>query len=436
MASIEKIKPKLKDTDSTKIFFTDLNGRIMNLPVNPEIIDSIMTNGVGFDGSSVAGYGTVDSSDRLLFPDLDSFRLIEFTDEKLAFFIGHIYNEKGIRAKADPRAVLEKVLIEAETDFGFKFKVGPEHEFFILDENEFGEKIHSDQAMYFQSAPHDKGEPVRNAIVKILGECGIRFEKTHHEVTPSQHEINLECADPLTAADRTVLFNYVTQMVASEFGFHATFMPKPFDDFNRNAFHIHLSVANIEGDNLFYHADSQYNISENGKKFIGGILKYARETSIVMASTFNSYKAYVMDREAPVVRGWGFKNRSSMVRVPYTNDPKNTRIELRNPDPAGNPYLQMAILIAMGLRGIKENLDCGQPDIGSTYRRKYKYRVWDRRFLPKSMYEALVEAERSKFLKDVLGDRIYESYMSLKINDWEDHRVHVTPKELDKYLNI
>ena len=155
-----------------------------------------------------------------------------------------------------------------------------------------------------------------------------------------------------------------------------------------------------------------------------------------MASTFNSYKAYVMEREAPVVRGWGFKNRSSMVRVPYTVDPKNTRIELRNPDPAGNPYLQMATLIAMGLQGIKENLDCGRPDIGSTYRRKYKYRVWDKRFLPKSMYEALVEAERSKFLKTVLGDRIYESYMSLKINDWEDHRVHVTPRELDKYLNI
>ena len=437
MANIEKIKPKLKDTDSTKIFFTDLNGRIMNLPVNPEFIDSIMTNGIGFDGSSVAGYGTVDSSDKLLFPDLDSFRLIEFADETLAFFIGHVYDEKGDRAKADPRHVLEKVLVEAETKFGFKFKVGPEHEFFVLGENEFGEKIHSDQAMYFQSTPHDKGQLVRKTIVKILGECGIRFEKSHHEVTPSQHEINLESADPLTAADRTVLFNYVTQMVASAFGFHATFMPKPFDDFNRNAFHIHLSAANLEGENLFYHADSEYNISETGKKFIGGILKYARETSIVMASTFNSYKAYVMEREAPVVRGWGFKNRSSMVRVPYSTDPKkNTRIELRNPDPAGNPYLQMATLIAMGLAGIKENLDCGRPDIGSTYRRKYKYRLWDRRFLPKSMYEALVEAERSKFLKNVLGDRIYESYMSLKINDWEDHRVHVTPRELNKYLNI
>ena len=436
MASIEKIKQKLKDTNSTKIFFTDLNGRIMNLQINPEDIESIIANGIGFDGSSVAGYATVDSSDRLLFPDLDSFRLVEFADEKLGFLVGHVYNEKGSRAQADPRAMLEKVLVEAETDYGFKFKVGPEHEFFILDENDFGEKVHSDKAIYFQSTPHDKGEVVRNRIINTLKACGVTFEKSHHEVTPSQHEINLECTDPLTAADRTVLFNYITQMVANEFGYHATFMPKPFDDFNRNAFHIHLSILDSKGDNLFYHVDSEYNISKTGKKFIGGILKYARQTSIVMASTFNSYKAYVMDREAPVVRGWGFKNRSSMVRVPYTIDPKNTRIELRNPDPAGNPYLQMATLIAMGLRGIKEDLDCGQPDIGSIYRKKYKYRVWDKRFLPKSMYEALVEAERSKFLKEVLGERIYNTYMSLKISDWEDHRVHITPRELDKYLGI
>jgi glutamine synthetase len=155
-----------------------------------------------------------------------------------------------------------------------------------------------------------------------------------------------------------------------------------------------------------------------------------------MASTFNSYKAYVLDREAPIIRGWGLRNRSSMVRVPYTHNPENTRIELRNPDPAGNPYLQIATLIAMGLQGIKENLDCGLPDIGSTYKKKYKYRLWDKRFLPKSMYEALVEAERSKFLKEVLGERIYSTYMSLKINDWEDHRVHVTPRELNKYLSI
>jgi glutamine synthetase len=155
-----------------------------------------------------------------------------------------------------------------------------------------------------------------------------------------------------------------------------------------------------------------------------------------MASTFNSYKAYVVEREAPVVRGWGLKNRSSMVRVPYASSPESTRIELRNPDPTGNVYLQMAALIGMGLQGIKEELDCGRPDIGSTYKVKRTYRVWDRRFLPKSMFEALVEAERSRFLKELLGERIYNNYMALKISDWEEHRTHVTPREHQKYLSI
>ncbi len=436
MGSIKEIKKQLKGLDSTKIFFTDLNGRMMSLPVNPDNIESIISNGIGFDGSSVAGYAAVDASDRLLFPDPESFRTVEFADEKLGFFIGHVYNDQGSRAQTDPRAVLENVLEEAETEHGFRFLVGPEHEFFILAENELGEKVHSDSAGYLRSTPHDKGEALRNSIIAILKACGIQFEKAHHEVTPSQHEINLECASPLIAADRTVLFNHITQKVAEQFGYHATFMPKPFDDFNRNAYHIHLSMQDLEGKNLFYDANGEYNISKICKKFIAGILKHARETSIIMASTFNSYKAYVLDREAPVVRGWGFKNRSSMVRLPYTHNPNSTRIELRNPDPAGNPYLQIATLIAMGLQGIKENLDCGKPDIGSTYKRKYQYRVWDKRFLPKSMYEALVEAERSKFLKKVLGERIYNNYMSLKINDWEDHRVHITERELNKYLSI
>jgi glutamine synthetase len=436
MASIKQIQQKLKETTLTKIFFTDLNGRIMNLPINPDNIESIITNGIGFDGSSVAGYATVDSSDRLVLPDPESFRIVELADERLGFFIGHIFNAKRYRAKADPRAVLEDVLNKAESKYGFKFLVGPEHEFFILAGDEFSEKVHSDKAGYFQSTPHDKGELVRNRIIGVLKSCGIRFEKAHHEVTPSQHEINLECADPLTAADRTVLFNYITQKVAQEFGYYATFMPKPFDNFNRNAFHIHISMQDQNGNNLFYDPDDKFNISNNCKKFIGGILKYARETSIIMASTYNSYKAYVLGREAPIIRGWGFRNRSSMVRVPYTHTPENTRIELRNPDPAGNPYLQIATLIAMGIKGFEEDLDCGQPDITSTYDKKFKLRVLDRRFLPKSMFEALIEAEKSKFLKNFLGERIYNAYMGLKIKDWDDHRVHVTPRELDKYLSI
>jgi len=434
MAGLKKIVENLKQVDSAKIFFTDLNGRIMSLPVNPEDIVEIIKNGIGFDGSSIAGYATVEKSDRILFPDPASFRIVRFADETLGFFIGNIFNEKMERAKADPRAILENVLDVAKNEFGFKFKIGPEHEFFLLKKDEFDEDIHTDKGKYFQASPHDKGEVVRNRIISILKDCGITFEKAHHEVTPSQHEINLKCTDPLDGADRTVLFNYVTQKAAVEFGYHATFMPKPFDGYNRSAFHIHLSMQDLKGKNLFYKKSVGHDLSDLAKYFIGGILKYARETSIIMASTFNSYKAYVIEREAPIVRNWGFSNRTSMVRIPFSANADSTRLELRSPDPVGNAYLQVATLIAMGLDGIRQKLDCGQPSEGSTYMKNFGMRIWDKRLLPKCMYEALVEAERSKFLKSTLGDRIYRNYIALKVKDWEEHRTHVTPREHQKYL--
>ena len=435
MASMKEIKTQLEGVNATKIFFMDLNGRIMSLPINPEHIELIMENGIGFDGSSIAGYGTVDSSDRLLLPDPESFHVVEFSDEKLGFFIGNIYNEKGKRALVDPRAILENIVAEAEREFGFRFLVGLEHEFFLLRSDEFGENMHTDRGLYFQASPHDKGEIVRNRIINILKTCGIAFEKAHHEVTPSQHEINLECIDPLGGADRTLLFNYTTQKAAVEFGYHATFMPKPFYGVNRNAFHIHLSMQDLEGNNLFYDKDADHNIGKTARQCIGGILKYAKESSIIMASTFNSYKAYVIEREAPIVRNWGFKNRSSMVRIPYCSDPQSTRLELRNPDPTGNTYLQIAVLIAMGLEGIRHKIDCGKPASGSIYTKNYSMKMWDKRFLPKSMFEALVEAERSKLLRRTLGDEIYHNYMALKIKEWEEHRTHVTPREHNQYLS-
>ena len=435
MPEIDEIMDRLQQTDSTKIFFTDLHGRVMSLPVNPENMGSIIADGIGFDGSSIAGYATVENSDRLLKAVPESFRVVKFADEQLGFFIGKIYNEEGKRAKADPRGVLENVVAQAEEEFGFRFLVGPEHEFFLLKGDDFSEKSHSDKGLYFQASPHDKGEVVRNRIIGIMKACGYNFEKAHHEVTPSQHEINLNCMDPLGAADRTVLFNYVTQKAAVELGYHATFMPKPFDGNNRNALHSHLSMQDLDGNNVFYDPHADHNLGETARRFIAGILKYARETSIIMASTFNSYKAYVIEREAPVIRNWGFSNRSSMVRVPYSINAASTRIELRNPDPAGNVYLQIAVLIAMGLEGIRRKMECVRSVPGSTYKKDYGMRVWDKRFLPKSMYEALVEAERSKFLQRTLGERIYTNYMALKVSDWEEHRTHITPREHSKYIN-
>ncbi len=429
-----KRRERLKEVDSVKIFTTDLNGRIRALDVNAENINRIIRNGISFDGSAIAGLGTVDDSDRLLVPIPNSFQVIELKKEKIGVFLGTIYESHGVRSQSDPRAVLERVLDEAKSA-GFEFVVGPEHEFFLLTSEEFNSAVHTDMAGYFHADPQDTGEAVRKSIIRILGKCGITFEKAHHEVSASQHEINLSPTDPLSAADRTLLVNYVTKKVAKEYGYYATFMPKPFDGLNRSAFHIHLSMHNKAGKNLFYDADSDFNLSKVARQFISGILKYARGTSIIMASTLNSYKAYVLDREAPVAVGWGLKNRSSMVRVPYSSSPENTRIELRSPDPAGNVYLQMATLIGMGMQGIKEDLDCGKPDIGSAYKKKQK-RALDKRFLPKSMFEALMEAEKSKFLKDLLGDYIHDNYIALKMAEWEEFRTHVTPMEHKKYLSI
>jgi len=385
MADLNDIKKELETVDTTKIFFVDFNGRIMNLPVNPDNIESILKNGIGFDGSSIAGYGTVDSSDRLLYPDPCSFKVLKFSDENVGFIIASVYDEKDKPAQADPRAILIKTLAEAEREFGLKFLVGPEHEFFLLNNDKKQKDLHTDKDLYFQSSPHDKGEAVRNRIVKILKDCGIAFEKAHHEVTPSQHEINLEPTDPLNSADRTLLFNYVTQETAADFGYRATFMPKPFDGYNRNALHLHLSAQDLEGNNVFYDQDADHNIGTIARQFIGGILKYARETSIIMASTYNSYKAYVSEREAPIICNWGLKNRSTMVRIPYCPNPQSTRLELRSPDPAGNVYLQVAILIAMGMEGIRNKIDCGEHATGTINSKDYSIKVWDRRFLPKSM---------------------------------------------------
>lgn len=436
MTDLNELKQKIDEVDTVQVFTTDLNGRPVTLQVNATDTESFFRKGVGFDGSSVPGYGTVDDSDKLLIPQPETFRKVRFSDETLGFVIGNINEEYGERSELDPRGLLEKVIGEAEKEFGFRFLAAPEHEFFLLTGDEFSKDIHTDNAGYFHADPRDKGEVVRKEIVSVLRECGIEFEKMHHEVTPSQHEINLSGLEPLKVADRTVLFNYITKKVAHNHDLHATFMPKPFNGHNRNALHIHISIQDLDGKPLFYDEEAPENLSTLARQFIAGILKYARETSIIMASTFNSYKAYVIGKEAPIVRGWGHKNRSSMVRVPYAEGARDTRIEIRSPDPSGNIYLQLAVLIGMGLQGIRERADCGEPDSGNTYETESADHLMDQNFLPSNIFEALVEAEKSQFLKDLLGASLYNQYMALKKNSWEEYRTFVTPREHKMNLNI
>jgi len=438
MADLEvaKIKEELKKAYSTKIFFTDLNGRLKNLSVNPDDIKALLENGIGFDGSSIAGIATVDNSDRVLKPVQESFRLVDFGDRKIGFFVGNIFNQDGSRSEVDPRYVLERAVEKGAGDYEIKFTVGPEHEFFLLNQDEFSDEKHTDKLDYFGSSPTDIGDVVRQDIVDVLEQCGIKYEKTHHEVTSSQHEINLEPGDPLTIADRTILFEFVTKEVAAQYNFHASFMSKPFTGYNRNAFHIHLSFTDMEGENLCYEENGKNNLTPMLMNFIGGIIRYARESSIVQASTFNSYKAYVLDKEAPVVRSWGLRNRSSMVRIPHFVKPEAARMELRCPDATGNVYLQFAILIFAGLAGIKDKEDPGQPDSGNTYDKQMKLKIFDDHLLPRDFFPALMEAEKSDFMRSSLGKMLFENYMRIKTAEWEDFRTTITDLELQKYLVI
>ncbi len=255
-------------------------------------------------------------------------------------------------------------------------------------------------------------------------------------MTSSQHEVNLEPGDPLTIADRTILFNFVTKEVAARYNLHATFMSKPFSGYNRSALHIHTSFTNLDGKNLCYDENADHHISEMLKNFVGGVIKHARAASIVMASTVNSYKAYVLGKEAPIVRGWGLRNRSSMVRIPHAVNPNGTRMELRCPDATGNVYLQFATLIFMGLDGIANKEDAGQPDMGSTYKKELEAKIHDPRFLPQDFFPALMEAEESTFMPEALGADLFANYMKIKIGEWEEYRTTVTDFEHKNFLSI
>lgn len=427
---------QLKAVDITKLFFTDLNGRLKTLSVNPQDIEAILDKGIGIDGSSIAGLATVDNSDRILKPVMQSFRLVDFGDLKVGFFVGKIFNQDGSRSEVDPRYALERAVANAAKDFQLKFMLGPEHEFFLLNGDEFNGEIHTDKLDYFGSSATDIGDRVRQEIVNVLAKCGVKYEKTHHEVTESQHEINLEPGDPLSIADRCILFEFVTKEVASRYDLHATFMSKPFTGCNRNAFHIHISLTDMNGENLCYAENGEHQLSSLLMNFIGGVTKHAREASIVLASTVNSYKAYVLDKEAPLIRGWGLRNRSSMVRIPHALSPAATRMELRCPDATGNVYLQFAILIFMGLAGIANKEDAGPPDVGSTYKKESQIMVFDPRFLPRDFYPALMEAENSSFMAESLGSELFANYMKIKIAEWEEHRTTITDFEHKKYLHI
>jgi len=431
---------KQNEIKFVRLHFTDINGMVKSLAVNSKNIEGIFENGQSFDGSSITGYRPIEESDMVLYPDPTTFATIPWRPKEKSScrLICDIYTPNNKRFDGDPRFVLEKALGRCK-DAGMKFFCAPELEFFIVKENgDGGAPTPIDMAGYFDFHPGDLTDDLRREIADAAEGFGIEIEISHHEVALGQNEIDFKYDEGLLTADRTITMKMVTKVVAAKNGYVATYMPKPFFGVNGSGMHVHISLWDMnDSRNLFYSEEaSTGNLSDIARYSIGGQLAHGREMCGVLASWPNSYKRLVPGYEAPVYVAWAFKNRSPLIRVPNFGGRKSAaRFEIRCPDPAGNPYLQFAVLCMATLDGIKKKMDPGEPMELNVYKMSYE----ERRAkgivsLPESLNEALDEIEGSEFMREALGETAFDNYLRVKRKEWDAYRLQVTNWEIDRYL--
>ena len=421
-----------------RLWFTDVLGRLKGLSITRSELAEALDTGMGFDGSSIEGFARIEESDMVAFPDPNTFCLLPWRpkqDGSEARMFCDILHPDGRPYEGDPRYALKRALARA-AEMGYAYLVGPELEYFyVKDEKATNVR---DQCGYFDMAPIDLGTDLRRETIQILEDIGIQVEYDHHEVAPSQHEIDLRYADALTMADNAMTYRMVVKQVAQKHGVYATFMPKPIESENGSGMHVHQSLYK-DGHNAFFDSKDPYHLSAVGKSFTAGILAHAREFCVVTNQWINSYKRLVPGYEAPVYISWAQRNRSTMVRLPMYKPgrEKATRIELRSPDPACNPYLAFSVMLTAGLNGIKGKYPLPKPveddifEFSGQEREKAGIKM-----LPGSLYSAIVEAEKSPFLKDALGEHIFRKLIENKKIEWDRYRVHVSNYEIEKYLAI
>ncbi|MCD6369912.1 MAG: type I glutamate--ammonia ligase [Thermoplasmata archaeon] len=416
--------------------FMDILGQVKSVMIPHIMLEKAMNEGIVFDGSSIVGYATIDESDMRAVPDPSTFQ-IKHDDPKTATIICDIYMPSGKRFEGDPRFVLQKVLKKAE-ERGYKFVTGPEFEFFLF-KMEDGKPVlqPNDYGGYFDFGPIDQGEAVRKEILGIFSEQGYMPEAAHHEVAPGQHEIDLRYDYALTIADRILTLKATIKDVAIRHGLFASFMPKPIFGVNGNGMHVHQSLLSLDcQENMFYDPDSRWELSDIALYYIGGLIYHAKEISAVLNSWVNSYKRLVPGYEAPVYISWANLNRSALIRVPAGRGIK-TRVELRNPDPAGNPYLQFAVMLGAGLDGIERKIEPPEPIELNIYaltpEEKERLGIHS---LPESLGEALYHMERSELVQKILGDHIFRHFIVVKRREWHEYRAQITHWEIEKLLPI
>jgi glutamine synthetase len=419
-----------------RLWFTDVLGFLKSFTITSQELEGAFAEGMGFDGSSIEGFSRIQESDMVAVPDPATFQIIPWkTEEAVARMFCDVFNPDGSAFDGDPRGVLKRQLARA-AELGFTFYVGPELEYFYFRSLE--DPAFLDQGGYFDETPLDVGTDYRKRTVLYLEAMGIPVEYVHHEVAPSQHEIDLRYTDALTMADNVMTYRLTVKEVAQEFGIYATFMPKPVMGVNGSGMHTHQSL--FEGDrNAFFDATDEYHLSKTAKSYIAGILRHAPEITLVTNQWVNSYKRLVPGFEAPVYVCWARRNRSALVRVPMYQPGKEgaTRIEYRSPDPACNPYLAFAVMLAAGLQGVEDEYEMPPEASNNIYEMTDEERLAvGIRSLPQDLPEAIALAGASDVLRAALGDHVHEFLIRNKREEWDGYKAYVTPYEMERYLPI
>lgn len=419
-----------------RLQFVDILGIVKNVAITAEQLPKALNGEMMFDGSSIEGFVRIEESDMYLRPDPSTFTIYPWRpmDGAVARLICNVYNPDETPFAGDPRNVLQRVLDEA-AELGYALNVGPEAEFFLFHKDEKGlpTTVTHDEGGYFDLAPVDLGENARRDMVLTLEKMGFEIEASHHEVAEGQHEIDFKYANAMKAADQIVTFKTVVRTVAQQHGLHATFMPKPVFGINGSGMHCNLSLFKGE-ENVFFDPNGEYQLSEEAFYFIGGLIKHARAIAAISNPLVNSYKRLVPGYEAPVYVAWSPKNRSPLIRIPAKRG-LSTRVEMRNPDPACNPYLALAAMLAAGLDGIKNKLQPPAPTMKNIYAMSAAEREEEGIIsLPGSLGEALEELAKDQVIVEALGQHVFEKYMEAKTAEWDESRIQVSKWEIDKYL--
>lgn len=425
-----------EDVEFIRLQFTDLFGTLKNIAITKSQLQRALDNQYVFDGSAIEGFARVEESDMYLYPDLDTFAIFPWRPQqgKVARFICDIYDVGGKPYKGDPRGVLKSVLAQA-AGMGYEFQVGPECEFFLLNTDDEGNPTTTarEHAGYFDLGPNDCGENARRDIVLTMEELGCEIEASHHEAAAGQHEVDFKYKEALGIADDFMTFKLAVKTVAKRHGLFASFMPKPKADVAGSGVHLNLSLHR-DGKNMFFDPSGRYGLSREAYYFIGGIMAHIQGMTLITNPLVNSYKRLVPGYEAPTDVAWSFTNRTPLIRIPMVKDDKK-RIELRSPDPSMNPYLALAVCLAAGLWGIKEQVkppsEVQMNMFAMSGAEKETLGIGQ---MPESLKDAIEAFEADAFVQSVLGDHICEKLLKAKKKEWDTYRYQVTDWELEEYL--